>query len=277
MVSLLVVLLLFIKVALPSSGSSVSSNQIRKKTLIHDFLQCRLCESVRLEGLVSDCKCDFNSVNEAVTSFFVPLLDEIVSTTFFRYFRVDLERPCPFWQEDGQCMMEGCSVCTCDEKEVPRSWLDESLFAATELQILQEQEQQQQAQLQQHQQQQQEQQQQQQHSASADSGSSSSSYQEQGMSGRRTSDFGWISSLTSEFGYSGRGHDDRLGRLNMSLSVDQLGSHRHGHGHGSGGNIDAKQPPWREGHLASEGAKPSYLQFLRETEDTSGMYVFLLD
>ncbi len=34
-----------------------------------------------------------------------------------------MERPCPYWDEDGQCSMEGCSVCACDEKEIPTIWL----------------------------------------------------------------------------------------------------------------------------------------------------------
>lgn len=45
---------------------------------------------------------------------------------FFRYFKVDLGRPCPYWKEDGQCVMEGCSVCTCDESEVPKAWLKQT-------------------------------------------------------------------------------------------------------------------------------------------------------
>lgn len=80
---------------------------------------------VRFEGAISDCSCEFDSVNNAVLSFFNPLLGLLTSSAYFRYFRVDLERPCPFWHEDAQCMMEGCSVCTCDENEVPRAWIDD--------------------------------------------------------------------------------------------------------------------------------------------------------
>lgn len=48
---------------------------------------------------------------------------------FFRYFYVDLDGPCPFWHnEDGVCMMEGCSVCTCDEKEVPQLQLPPTYY-----------------------------------------------------------------------------------------------------------------------------------------------------
>ena len=80
------------------------------------------CNNIVLEGKVSDCNVDFQSVNNAVKTFFQPLLQPLTSTTFFRYFRVDLESTCPFWQEDGQCIMEGCSVDICDEKEIPKIW-----------------------------------------------------------------------------------------------------------------------------------------------------------
>ena len=96
-----------------------------KKSFL-EFMQKRLCDSVRLEGPISDCSCDISSVDNSVKKFFLPALKEITSRTFFRYFRVSLDERCPFWQEDGECMMESCSVCTCDDNEVPRSWVDES-------------------------------------------------------------------------------------------------------------------------------------------------------
>ena len=89
------------------------------------MLRRRLCDSVQLEGLISDCSCDFGSVDKSVTQFFLPILKDVTSRTFFRYFRVNLDGKCPFWQEDGQCTMESCSVCTCEDNEVPRSWVDD--------------------------------------------------------------------------------------------------------------------------------------------------------
>ena len=90
---------------------------------LKEFLQCKLCSAQSYTGKVSDCSCDFDSVNLAVAKFFSPLLMELTASRFFRYFRVDLERPCPFWEADAQCMMEGCSVCACDDEEVPETWL----------------------------------------------------------------------------------------------------------------------------------------------------------
>ncbi|RYG49106.1 hypothetical protein EON67_06965, partial [archaeon] len=39
--------------------------------------------------------------------------------TYFRYFKVDLWRQCPFWEEDGVCFIQNCAVCECDQSEVP--------------------------------------------------------------------------------------------------------------------------------------------------------------
>ena len=159
-----------------------------------EFMQCRLCRSVRLQGLISDCSCDFNSVDKSVTKFFTPLLENITSLTFFRYFRVDLEEPCPFWHEDGQCMMESCSVCTCEESEVPESWMDEASPLGLDLGY-----------------------------------------------GKNENTFGWITSQSSSFGFTGAGHNDVLGRLNMSDSK-------------------ARDQP-------SDPSGGSYLKYLRDTED----------
>ena len=46
-----------------------------------------------------------------------------IYSPYYRYFRVNLVRPCPFWKEDAQCLYEGCSVCTCEEDEIPRAWI----------------------------------------------------------------------------------------------------------------------------------------------------------
>ena len=138
-----------------------------------DFIQCRLCQSVRLEGLISDCSCDFRSVDKSVNRFFSPLLENITSRTFFRYFRVNLEQPCPFWQEDGKCMMESCSVCTCEENEVPESWMKEGRPLDPDL-----------------------------------------GYE------KNSNSFGWITSPSSAFGYTGAGYNNILGRLNMPATAE---------------------------------------------------------
>ncbi|XP_052180069.1 endoplasmic reticulum oxidoreductin-1-like [Diospyros lotus] len=70
-------------------------------------------------GIVEDCCCDYETVdhlNEEVLSI---LLQELVKTQFFRYFKVKLWCDCPFWPDDGMCRLRDCSVCECPENEFP--------------------------------------------------------------------------------------------------------------------------------------------------------------
>ncbi|KAK2567293.1 ERO1-like protein beta [Acropora cervicornis] len=44
-----------------------------------------------------------------------PVISELVKKSFFRFFRVNLNKPCPFWPDDGACAMKDCSVAACKE------------------------------------------------------------------------------------------------------------------------------------------------------------------
>ena len=77
-----------------------------------------------MKGPIVDAKCNFETVDSAVKKYYVPLLKNITSRAFFRYFRVDLERPCPFWEDDGECGMQGCSVGECSVSEIPTAGLE---------------------------------------------------------------------------------------------------------------------------------------------------------
>ena len=95
----------------------------------------------------------------------------LLFSPFYRYFRVDLERPCPFWKEDGQCAYEGCSVCTCDETEIPRAWI-----------------------------------------VSKDNDDQNPTKDLKEGDG----EFGWFSPTSSRYGNGLDGHDDSLGRLDLT-------------------------------------------------------------
>jgi ERO1-like protein alpha len=51
-----------------------------------------------------------------------PLVGDLVKTPFFRYFKVDLYCECPLWPDDGMCSLRDCSVCECEEHEIPEPW-----------------------------------------------------------------------------------------------------------------------------------------------------------
>jgi hypothetical protein len=71
----------------------------------------------------SDADCDFASVERVNRQHLLPILSDLVRKPFFRYFKVNLYCDCPFWPDDGMCMLRDCSVCECDNNEVPQSWL----------------------------------------------------------------------------------------------------------------------------------------------------------
>lgn len=53
------------------------------------------------------------------------LLSCLSCRTYFRYFKVDLWKPCPFGGDDGLCALRDCAVCECDQEEIPSCWKEE--------------------------------------------------------------------------------------------------------------------------------------------------------
>ena len=58
-----------------------------------------------------------------------PILDELSKQNFFRYFRVDTSRECPFWIADSQCTSKkNCELaCECPIDKLPKNWIEEDL------------------------------------------------------------------------------------------------------------------------------------------------------
>ncbi|KAF9667001.1 hypothetical protein SADUNF_Sadunf16G0287500 [Salix dunnii] len=93
-------------------GSLVSSN--------YKSCQCSSAQDTgKYKGMIEDCCCDYESVDSVNGEVLHPLLQELVTTPFFRYFKVKLWCDCPFWPDDGMCRLRDCSVCECPENEFP--------------------------------------------------------------------------------------------------------------------------------------------------------------
>lgn len=75
--------------------------------------------SRRYSGLVEDCTCDYETADSLNHHILNPILQDLVATPFFRYFKVKLWCDCPFWLDDGMCRLRDCSVCECPESEFP--------------------------------------------------------------------------------------------------------------------------------------------------------------
>ncbi|KAL3636950.1 Endoplasmic reticulum oxidoreductin-1 [Castilleja foliolosa] len=88
--------------------------------LAHNQKSCPCSQDSRkYTGIVEDCCCDYETVDGLNGAVLHPLLQDIVRTPFFRYFKVKLWCDCPFWPDDGMCKLRDCSVCECPESEFP--------------------------------------------------------------------------------------------------------------------------------------------------------------
>jgi len=79
-------------------------------------------------GLISDACCDYKTV-ENINNELFPRLQELVETDFFKYYKLNLYKECPFWHENGQCINQACAVETTDESNVPEMWRSNVLGA----------------------------------------------------------------------------------------------------------------------------------------------------
>lgn len=89
-----------------------------KQAQNHKSCQCSQ-DSRKYTGIVEDCCCDYETVDSLNGAVLHPLLQDLVTTPFFRYFKVKLWCDCPFWPDDGMCKLRDCSVCECPENEFP--------------------------------------------------------------------------------------------------------------------------------------------------------------
>uniref|UniRef100_A0A0D6R8W1 Uncharacterized protein n=1 Tax=Araucaria cunninghamii TaxID=56994 RepID=A0A0D6R8W1_ARACU len=76
----------------------------------------------KLSGMVEDCCCDYKTVDTLNEQVLFPLLQDLVKTPFFRYFKARLWCDCLFWPDDGMCRLRDCSVCECPDNEFPKAF-----------------------------------------------------------------------------------------------------------------------------------------------------------
>ncbi|KAK9132572.1 hypothetical protein Scep_012100 [Stephania cephalantha] len=107
-----------VAVLLATAASSRTPSKIYTH-LLHNAKNCDCTNPRKYTGIVEDCCCDYETVDSLNGEVLHPLLQELVTTPFFRYFKVKLWCDCPFWLDDGMCRLRDCSVCECPENEFP--------------------------------------------------------------------------------------------------------------------------------------------------------------
>uniref|UniRef100_A0A023FPJ4 Putative endoplasmic reticulum oxidoreductin-1-like protein n=1 Tax=Amblyomma cajennense TaxID=34607 RepID=A0A023FPJ4_AMBCJ len=74
-----------------------------------------------LQGQVDDCACNIDTIDHFNNFKVYPILKSLLQKDYFRFFKVNLKRPCPFWADDSRCALRDCSVTTCSEDSLPQS------------------------------------------------------------------------------------------------------------------------------------------------------------
>ncbi|KZV73287.1 endoplasmic oxidoreductin [Peniophora sp. CONT] len=108
-------------------GDALVRKDPLKTVLDHTPVSMASCEpSVRPTGPIEMTMCDYETI-ESVNPDLYEQLHALVETPFFRYFRVDLYRDCPFWDENSLCVNEDCRIVTVDESDIPEPWRAKAL------------------------------------------------------------------------------------------------------------------------------------------------------
>ncbi|XP_047559129.1 translation initiation factor IF-2-like, partial [Lutra lutra] len=69
----------------------------------------------QVTGVLDDCLCDIDSIDNFNTFKIFPKIKKLQERDYFRYYKVNLKRPCPVWAEDGHCSLKDCHVEPCPE------------------------------------------------------------------------------------------------------------------------------------------------------------------
>eukprot|EP00794_Sanderia_malayensis_P020460 gene20460-22476_t len=74
----------------------------------------------KLKGQIDDCCCSIETVNKLNNLHIYPRISSLVAkSSYLKYFKVNLNKGCPFWPNDNRCALKDCSVDLCSEDEIP--------------------------------------------------------------------------------------------------------------------------------------------------------------
>ncbi|KAG9336713.1 hypothetical protein JZ751_003061 [Albula glossodonta] len=73
----------------------------------------------QVTGHLDDCTCDVESIDAFNNKQLFPKLQKLLESDYFRFYKVNLNKPCPFWAEISLCGLKNCAVNPCKPNEVP--------------------------------------------------------------------------------------------------------------------------------------------------------------
>ncbi|XP_014253966.1 ero1-like protein isoform X2 [Cimex lectularius] len=73
----------------------------------------------KLKGQIDDCSCKVDTVDYFNNVKIFPRLLSLLRRDYFRFYKVNLNKACPFWSDDSMCALKFCNVKPCKEEEIP--------------------------------------------------------------------------------------------------------------------------------------------------------------
>lgn len=73
----------------------------------------------KLKGQIGDCTCNVDTVDYFNNIKVYPRLRSLIQKDYFRFYKVNLKKECPFWSDDSRCAMRFCHVKPCRDDEIP--------------------------------------------------------------------------------------------------------------------------------------------------------------
>ncbi|XP_017784756.1 PREDICTED: uncharacterized protein LOC108568285 isoform X1 [Nicrophorus vespilloides] len=71
------------------------------------------------EGQIDDCSCNVDSLDNFNNNKIYPRLQSLLTKDYFRFYKVNLKKDCPYWADDSRCAMKYCHVEACHEEDIP--------------------------------------------------------------------------------------------------------------------------------------------------------------
>ncbi|XP_045785229.1 ero1-like protein isoform X1 [Maniola jurtina] len=72
-----------------------------------------------LHGALGDCSCNVDTIDYFNNVKIFPRIQSVVAKDYFRFYKVNLKKECPFWADDSRCAMKHCHIKTCAKESVP--------------------------------------------------------------------------------------------------------------------------------------------------------------
>uniref|UniRef100_A0A3P9KDJ6 ERO1-like protein alpha n=1 Tax=Oryzias latipes TaxID=8090 RepID=A0A3P9KDJ6_ORYLA len=73
----------------------------------------------QVTGHLDDCACDVETIDDFNNKQLFPKLQTLLESDYFRFYKVNLQKPCPFWTSISHCGLRDCAVKPCSPSDVP--------------------------------------------------------------------------------------------------------------------------------------------------------------